>query len=123
MFMLGLVCLGIGWFVFGNALIALPLAVVGGSIPYFLLARKVTKRVNLLHSQLPDVLMILASAMRAGHSFLQALDTVAKEIGEPSGPEFSRVVTEVRLGRPASEAMEALAERIGTEEFKWAVLA
>jgi tight adherence protein B len=82
-----------------------------------------TRRVNRLHAQLPEVLMILASSMRAGHSFLQALDTVSREIGEPSGMEFSRVVTEIRLGRPAGEALTALAERVGTEEFKWAVLA
>jgi tight adherence protein B len=33
------------------------------------------------------------------------------------------VVTEIRLGRPAGEALSALAERVATEEFKWAVLA
>jgi tight adherence protein B len=69
------------------------------------------------------VLSILASSLRAGHSFLQALDTVAKEVGDPGGPEFGRVVAEIRLGRPFEEAMNALAERVGTEEFKWAILA
>ena len=66
--------------------------------------------------------MILATSLRSGHSFLQALDTAAKDLGEPSGSEFSRVVTEIRLGRPPHEALSALAERVGTEEFKWAVL-
>ena len=32
------------------------------------------------------------------------------------------MLTEVRLGRPFDQAMNALAERVGTEEFKWAVL-
>jgi tight adherence protein B len=77
----------------------------------------------MLHSQLPDVLMILASSMRAGHSFLQALDTVSKEIGNPSGPEFARVVSEIRLGRSPDEALTALSERVNTEEFKWAMMA
>jgi len=98
-------------------------AFVASAIPFLWLARTVTKRIDGLHEQLPDVLMILASSMRAGHSFLQALDTVAKEIGDPSGPEFSRVVAEIRLGRPADEALNALAERVGTEEFKWAMMA
>src|SRR5207249_53083 len=31
-------------------------------------------------------------------------------------------VAEIRLGRPFDEALNALAERVGTEEFKWAVM-
>ena len=65
----------------------------------------------------------MASSLRAGHSFLQALDTVAKEIAQPAATEFQRVVAEVRLGRGAEEALEALAERVGSADFKWAVLA
>jgi tight adherence protein B len=33
------------------------------------------------------------------------------------------VVSEVRLGLPIDDAMNALAERIGSEDFKWALLA
>jgi tight adherence protein B len=118
----GLAGLALGWFLSGNILIALAAGLVLGSLPYLLVSRTMNRRIGLLHTQLPDVLMILASSLRAGHSFQQALDTVSKEIGEPSGPEFSRVLTEVRLGRPFDQAMNALAERVGTEEFRWAVL-
>jgi tight adherence protein B len=93
------------------------------TVPFIVLQRGVERRTNALDEQLPDVLMVLASSMRAGHSFLQALDTVSKEIGDPSGPEFARVVAEIRLGRPFDEAMTAMAERVGSEEFQWAILA
>ena len=33
------------------------------------------------------------------------------------------MVAEIRLGRPADDALEALAERVGSADFKWAVLA
>jgi tight adherence protein B len=122
MVLLGILGLLAGALIFGNILAGLVVGVVAAWIPSFLLTRRMNKRVNLLHSQLPDVLMILASSMRAGHSFLQALDTVSKEIGEPSAPEFARVVTEIRLGRPFDQALTALAERVGTSEFKWAML-
>jgi tight adherence protein B len=102
---------------------AIALVVLAGAVPSLVLRRKLNKRLDALHAQLPDVLMILASSMRAGHSFLQALDTVSKEVGDPSGPEFSRVVTEIRLGRTPDDALNALAERVGTEEFKWAMMA
>jgi tight adherence protein B len=111
-----------GGLLFRSLLLALILGLIAGDVPFFVIKRKLNKRLDLLQSQLPDVLMILASSMRAGHSFQQALDTVAKEIGDPGGPEFARVVAEIRLGRPFDEALNALAERVGTEEFKWAVL-
>ena len=76
-----------------------------------------------MREQLPDVLTIMASSLRAGHSFMQALDTVAREIPQPAATEFQRVVAEIRLGRPTDDALEALSERVGSADFKWAVLA
>ena len=81
------------------------------------------RRAEKLREQLPDVLTIMASSLRAGHSFLQALDTTAKEIAQPAATEFQRVVAEIRLGRSAEDALGALAERVGSADFKWAVLA
>jgi tight adherence protein B len=101
---------------------ALVVGVVGAIAPFVFVNVKLSKRLDMLHGQLPDVLMILASSMRAGHSFQQALDAVASEIGDPGGSEFARVVAEIRLGRPFDEALNALAERVGTEEFKWAIM-
>ena len=106
-----------------SPLLGLAVAVVAGVAPVLVVRHRMKVRIEGLHEQLPDVLMILASSMRAGHSFLQAVDTVAKEIGPPSDAEFARVVSEIRLGRPANEALTALGERVGTEEFRWAMLA
>jgi tight adherence protein B len=88
-----------------------------------MLRSALSKRAEHLREQLPDVLTILASSLRAGHSFLQSLDTVAKEIAHPAAAEFQRVVAEIRLGRPAEDALEALAQRVGSPDFMWAVLA
>ena len=76
-----------------------------------------------MREQLPDVLTIMASSLRAGHSFLQALGTTAREIAAPANAEFQRLVAEIRLGRPAEDALEALADRVGSPDFRWAVLA
>jgi len=89
----------------------------------FWVSRAYRKRQNLLVDQLADTLSILASSLRAGYSFLQALDTVSKEIGEPSAHEFQRVVAEIRLGRPIDDALTAMAVRINSDDLKWAVIA
>jgi tight adherence protein B len=113
----------IGLAIFGNLLFALVGGVVAGLAPTVALRVALKRRAEKLREQLPDVLTIMASSLRAGHSFLQALDTVAREIAQPAATEFQRVVAEIRLGRSAEDALQALAERVGSADFKWAVLA
>jgi tight adherence protein B len=106
-----------------NVIFVLLIAGVAGLIPYHVLRRAEKKRKAALIEQLADTMAILASSLRAGYSFLQALDTVSKEIGEPSAGEFQRVVAEIRLGRPIDEALTAMAVRVDSDDLKWAVIA
>ena len=106
-----------------NIIFVLLVAAMAGLIPYGWLRRSQKKRKNLLVDQLADTMSILASSLRAGYSFLQALDTVSKEIGEPSATEFKRVVAEIRLGRPVDDALIAMAERVDSDDLRWAVIA
>lgn len=113
----------IGSLLLGSPVFSLISAALASTVPLIWLGFVTRRRAGKLHDQLADVLMILASSLRAGHSFFQAIDLVSKEIAEPGASEFGRVVAEVRLGRPTDEAMNALAERIGSDDFKWALLA
>ncbi len=127
-FLLGIVGAAMAGAIIGSLLLdsivfSLLVGLATATIPYLWLGLKTRRRMTALHEQLADILMILASSLRAGHSFFQALDMVSKEIGEPGATEFGRVVAEVRLGRPINEAMDALSERIGSDDFKWALLA
>jgi tight adherence protein B len=106
-----------------NLLLAGVIGVVSGAVPTLVLRMSLGRRGDKMREQLPDVLTIMASSLRAGHSFLQALDTVAREIPAPANVEFQRLVAEIRLGRPAEDALEALADRVGSSDFRWAVLA
>ncbi|MFN2545507.1 MAG: type II secretion system F family protein [Actinomycetota bacterium] len=117
-----IVGLVIGGVLLHNPIFMLMIAAPAVALPIVYVRMKVRKRSQKLHGQLADILMILASSLRAGHGFFQALDLVAKEIGEPGAQEFGRVVAEVRLGRPVDEALNHMAERVGSDDFKWAVL-
>jgi tight adherence protein B len=48
---------------------------------------------------------------------------VSVEAAEPMGKELRKVVTEARLGRPLEESLEAVAERMDSPDFGWAVMA
>lgn len=112
-----------GGVILGGPVFAFAFAAVAAMIPSGILSFGIRRRSNKLHAQLADVLMLLASSLRAGHSFLQALDMVAQEIDDPGAQEFGRVVAEIRLGRDTAEALEMLAERVDSDDFRWAVMA
>lgn len=75
------------------------------------------RRRRAFDEHLPDVLAEIASALRAGHGFLQAVQAVAAEAPSPIGPELRRVLAEARLGRPLDDALLAAGERIKSEDF------
>jgi tight adherence protein B len=106
-----------------NIIFVLLVAFLAAIAPFIWLLRSQRKRRGAMLDQLADTMAILASSLRAGYSFLQALDTVSKEIGEPSAEEFQRVVAEIRLGRPVDDALIAMAERIDSADLRWAVIA
>jgi tight adherence protein B len=109
--------------VFQRLLLALIFLGFGAAAPLIFVSMKVDRRRRAFDAQLADILMLLASTLRAGHSFLQALGMVAKEVAEPGRQEFARAVAEIRLGRPVDEALLALADRIASDDLKWAIMA
>ena len=98
-------------------------AAVGLIAPTIWLDGVTKRRLSKINDQIPDILSVLAGSLRAGHSFLQALDMVASEVDEPGASEFQRVVAEIRLGRTVTESLDAMAERINSEAFSWAIMA
>jgi tight adherence protein B len=73
--------------------------------------------------QLPDVLQLLVSGLRAGFALPQALDAVANQAPEPARAEFQRVMFESRVGRDLTDSLRAAAERMGSRDFDWVVAA
>lgn len=101
-------------------LAAVPLGTV---VPFLFLALRAARRRARFEEQLPGTLQLLAGALQAGHSLQQAVATAAQEAGDPVAGELQRVLTEARLGRPLEEAFEAMAERMGSIDFEWTVMA
>jgi tight adherence protein B len=101
-------------------LIGAGLAVIA---PIAYVNRKQAMRQSAFERQLPDTLTLLASSLRAGFSFMQGLEAVAQEIGAPMRRELQRVFTEVRLGRSPEDALEDAADRMGSTDLAWTVMA
>ncbi|MBT8200596.1 MAG: type II secretion system F family protein, partial [Acidimicrobiia bacterium] len=72
--------------------------------------------------QLPGVLGLLATSLRSGQSFLQAMEAVASEAAQPTAREYNRAVAEVRLGRTVGTALKGISERMNSSDFQWVVI-
>ena len=93
------------------------------ALPPLALKFLVSRRRKKFVTQLPDALTTLGGSLRAGRSLGQALEALAREMEPPIGRELRKVVAEIRLGRPMTEALDDAVERIGSPDFRWAVLA
>jgi tight adherence protein B len=87
-----------------------------------LLKRQLSRQRNLFAQQLPDNLQVLASALRAGHSFIGALSVVVNDAPEPARSEFQRVVADEQLGVPIDEALRVVVERMESRELEQVAL-
>jgi tight adherence protein C len=119
----GLVGLGLAQLITGiiappqNYLIAGMGVVLGYMYPTLSLQRKAKKRQKELRLALPGVLDLLTVCMEAGLSLEMAMMRISEYDHSLLAAEFQKVLNEVRLGRPRSEAMAAMAERLDVEEL------
>ncbi len=99
--------------------IALIGAFLVGVIPIVYIFDRKNRRTRTFEAQLPDMLTLLASSLRAGFALMQGLESVAQEVSEPMRGELQRVFTEVRLGGSLDEALIDAANRMNSRDLAW----
>ena len=120
-FMLGWALLGL--FRFGFAPHFVVAGVVGYFIPMRYLRYRQRRRQRTLSAQLPDTISLLTNALKAGYSFPQAIDTVARNGSPPIAEEFGRVVRELNLGGSVEQSLNNLVKRAGNDDLELVVTA
>ncbi len=93
-------------------------AFVGFMLPRMWLGRRKGGRLNQFNKQLPDTITLIANALRAGSSFLQAIELVVRESRPPISTEFGRVIREVNLGLPFEQALENMVRRVKSDDLE-----
>jgi tight adherence protein B len=101
-----------------NPLFLLIGIVIGFFLPRIWLARRRNGRLGAFNKQLPDTITLIANALRAGSSFLQAIELVVRETRPPISTEFSRVIREVNLGLPFEQALENMVRRVRSDDLE-----
>jgi len=106
----------------GSLLVSVVIAAVIPLAVRNLLKRALAKQRKLFSEQLPDNLQVLASALRAGHSFIGALSVVVNDAPEPARSEFQRVVADEQLGVPIDQALDVVVQRMDSRELEQVAL-
>ena len=101
-----------------NALALLVAVVLGWWVPRFWLNRRKAKRLQAFNDHLADTITLVANALRAGASFLQAIELVVRETQPPISTEFNRVIREVNLGLPFEQALSNMVRRVRSEDLE-----
>jgi tight adherence protein B len=103
--------------------VTLGVLIIGALLPVAALQFLAAQRRRKFQAQLPDMLQMMAGSLRAGYSLMQGVEAVAQEVQDPMGRELRRVLAEARLGRILEDALEDMADRLGSRDFAWAVMA
>jgi tight adherence protein B len=106
-----------------RVIVALIFSLFGFFLPRFVLKYVIRYRMERFDQLLPDGLLMISNALRAGLSFPQALEIVAKEAPKPLNQEFAMILKEHRLGLTVDDAMANLTRRITTTDTKIVVTA
>jgi tight adherence protein B len=127
-FLLVLVCVGVVLLFIFKLLhwpmtIAIPLA-FGGAFwggQKYLLMRREKRNLNFLNN-FPEAVDMIVRSVRSGHPVSSALGMIAENMEDPIGSEFRQVVNEMAYGKPMTEALLALSERVKEQDVRFFVV-
>lgn len=117
--------------VFVGSLIALPtvfgptiglvFALAAVAVPYLVIRRRAGRHAREFASQLPAVLDLIASALRAGQTEPQSFALVAEQMRGAAQEEFARMTREIGLGSNVDAVTQSLVERLPSRELELVV--
>ncbi len=113
----------VAWVISGAWPIVLGALIVAVMLPRLVLKRMRQRRLDTIEAQLPDAMLVLAGAMRAGVSLTSAVQQLVQEGRAPITQEFSMVLREQRLGVPLDTALTNLDERVPLQSMTLAIAA
>ena len=115
--------LGILSYIIFNPIMCVGATLFGFFLPLLLVKHYRERRIKKFNVQLVDALQAMANAFKAGLTFPQAIEHVAREAQPPLSQEFGLFVKEVKLGVPLEEALVNMGRRVGSDDLELVVVA
>lgn len=96
---------------------------IGLVLPYAFISIKTARRRAAFRAALPDMLQMAAGSLAAGHSLMQAIESVTRNTDGPMADELNRAMVETRLGAELEDSLNAVATRMNSFDMAWTVMA
>lgn len=100
------------WLVTHSVVLALLAAALLAFAPRLVFKWLRRRRIERIEQQLPDALLMIAGAARAGLSLVSAVRQVSAELAPPLAQEFQLIQHEQRLGVTLDDALENFSHRV-----------
>ena len=107
----------VAWMITGSLVLVVIGVVVAFIGPRYVLRYIAEQRLRQFEQQLPDALMMITGALRAGASLPIALDSVASESKPPISQEFGLLLRELRLGVDFGVALASMEKRVPLQDL------
>ncbi|MBI2970022.1 MAG: type II secretion system F family protein, partial [Gammaproteobacteria bacterium] len=105
------------WVLTGDPLSSLVLAGLIALAPTMIYRNMRKKRLRKFEQQLPDALIMVSGAMRAGASLNIAMEGLVKEQAPPLSQEFELLMREQRIGVEFEKSLDHMEKRIPLQDF------
>ena len=101
-----------------SVLIGLAAGALASAMPYFWARHKRGKRLDKFQEGLPEALDLMVNALRAGHSLIAAMGSVARECADPIGCEFKACFEEQNYGLEMKTALDNMINRVPLQDLR-----
>ncbi|MFH1367825.1 MAG: type II secretion system F family protein [Elusimicrobiota bacterium] len=106
----------------GKIILAFTGAVLFFCLSGFYFKRRILRRQDIFETQLSEALTMITGSVKAGQSFVQALENTALNAKPPLSEELLLVLGRIKLGAPLNRALLEMSERNPGRELKLAVI-
>ena len=123
-FLLICTAIAVAAFLAASARLAVPQAAgaafgIGYLLPILWLRGRASKRTELLITQLPDALDLMARGLKVGHPLGTTIQSVAEEMQDPVATEFGIVFDQISYGDDLPDAFAEFADRVDVEDVRY----
>ncbi|MGP8258688.1 MAG: type II secretion system F family protein [Acidobacteriaceae bacterium] len=89
-----------------------------GYIPFGVITFKHSRRIAAFNAGLPDAIDMMGRSMRAGHSMVASMNTIAEQSVEPVKTEFREVFRQQNFGLPLRDALMQMLDHVPSQDLK-----
>lgn len=111
-------------FLLTGAMVKTALVVAAGLIlPLVYLNMRIHKRQQSMNAQVADMILLMANGLKAGHSLVQVMEGVSREVGPPLAEHLKAFLRDTVMGVPIEKALQKLDRRARDEDLSMVITA